>query len=262
MSNHAGPHSISLGENSIGFSSYGLPKNLVVFVHGFNGHAIKTWNTFPELIQEHNSFKESDVIFFGYDSLKTQASNMKLRLFNFIDTAVDPTRMEYAIQRDIPSGFAYDKIVIVAHSLGAVITRMAMLYAKAKGSPWLNKCKLVFFAPAHFGSRIPENFKECFQGVTSLFQSFAVTKYPIIKDLAEGSQILTQLERNSRTLLDVGNADYLRAYVVWASNDIVVVNSSFCDDYPEEEIEDTTHTSVCKPTQEKLNALTYVLKCM
>ncbi len=261
MANHVGPQTISQG-NSIAFSCYGIPKNLVIFVHGFNGHPVKTWNEFPQLIQQHGAFKDADVIFYGYDSLKTQASNMKLRLFKFIEMAIDPTKMVYATLRNIPEGFQYNKVVIIAHSLGAVVARLALLYARAKHVSWLKNCQLLFFAPAHFGSRIPDNFRECFQGYASLFQSFTVTKYPIIKDLSEGSTILSQLENNVREILQKENAEYLKAKVVWASNDIVVLNNTFCDDFPEDEIDDTSHTSVCKPLPDKLIALNHVCNCI
>lgn len=248
MSNHSLPIKLPYGENTMAYCCYDTPKTLVVFIHGFNGSAVETWNDFPVFIQKHPKFRQADVVFYGYESLKLQAGNLKLHFFDFLNAITKPysNRIPFPA-RNLPKAFAYDKVIIVAHSLGAVVTRLAFLHAYEKKCKWLNKCKPILYAPAHWGSLIPENFKECFQGVFSIFRGFAVTRYPIIADLTSGSIVLNDLQEKSRKLCESRNLGFLRAHVIWAEREIVVVNNPFCNDYPVDQIKDTVHTSVCKP---------------
>ena len=247
MQNHFPPVRIPHGENSIAYASFTPPEKLVVFVHGFGGSATGTWGDFPSLVTNHDAFELADVIYYGYDSLKTQAMNMRLGLFKLLDEAVVPGSMPYP-KRDLTPGVTYQKIYIVAHSLGAVVARLALIYAHDRGSPWLDKCTMALYAPAHKGSPIPENFKECFSGFSVFFRAFGITNYPIIKDITKGSNLLTNLQTKTESLLQSSQGGFTKAALVrWAEREIVVINDRFCDDSLEEQIEGTTHTSVCKP---------------
>src|SRR5713226_7104842 len=51
--------------------------------------------------------------------------------------------------------FQYGSVVVVAHSLGAVVARQALLDLDEDRNPkWLNKISLVLFAPAHMGADV------------------------------------------------------------------------------------------------------------
>ena len=248
MANHYSSVKLPTGDKTVAFCSLLTPKDLIVFIHGFHGDALDSWKDFPEMIVTHPKFKNADVVFWGYDSLKGQAGNIKIKFFKALDFLSDPSSIASYPDRKMAAGFSYDRIIIVAHSLGAVVTRLALLHANGMNAPWRNKCKLLFFAPAHWGSPIPENFKECFLGFSVLLEAFAVTKYPIIKDLTQGSLVLNYIQSETDKLLTAGNNDYVKAKVVWAEKDIVVTNIPYLQDDPADEIINTTHTSVCKPT--------------
>ena len=264
MSFHYSPTPLSYGEKTVSFCSFASPKDLMIFIHGFNGDATETWKEFPELLTTHQKFQYTDIAFFGYDSLKGQAGNLRIKFFKAVDALSKPYSIQEYPQRDLPVNFTYERIIIVAHSLGAVVTRMMLLYAKQKQVSWLCNCNLIFYAPAHWGSRIPENFKECFFGVSVLLQAFAVTKYPIIKDLTEGSLVLTNLKTDIDKILQTeSNCNFIKAKVVWAERENVVINYSYGQDEPEDEILGTTHTSVCKPrTNGSLEPFNFLLNAI
>ncbi len=247
MANHYSSVKLSIGEKTIAFCSLLPPKDLVVFIHGFNGDALDTWKDFPEMMTTHPKFQHADIVFWGYDSLKGQAGNLKIKFYNAVDTLSVPVGIGSYPNRNLPGNFSYNRVLIVAHSLGAVVTRLMLLHAKRKNAGWLDKCKLLFYAPAHWGSRLPENFKECFFGFSVLLEAFAVTKYPIIKDLTEGSSVLTYIKDETGKLLTAGKNDYVKAKVIWAEKDTVVINIPYCEDEAEDEILNTNHNSVCKP---------------
>jgi len=55
---------------SVLYCSINASDNLIIFVHGFGGHAIKTWSDFKDAIQYDDDFKHCDIFFYGYNSLK------------------------------------------------------------------------------------------------------------------------------------------------------------------------------------------------
>jgi hypothetical protein len=235
------------GKSSVVFLSHVKPSKLVIFIHGFNGSALGTWHDFPKLVYDEPKFQEADIIFYGYDSLKMQAANMKLRFYDLLNDAVKPQSMSY-LCRKLPGNFEYDKIIIVCHSLGAVVARLALLHAYDKKDHWISKCHIVLYAPAHWGSRIPGNFKECFEGILTFLRGVTKTKYPVIGDLTEGSIVLRDMQSRTQQLCTQGESTFVQAdAVIWAEREFIVVNNRFCSDKPESDIIGTTHTSVCKP---------------
>ena len=47
-------------------------RRLIVFVHGFGGSAVKTWRAFYEGQDAYQWWRESDLVFFGYRSLRDE----------------------------------------------------------------------------------------------------------------------------------------------------------------------------------------------
>ena len=70
---HSPPVFLPEGKSSTAFYSLSGPKRLVVFVHGFSGVSLGTWNNFAAIMQSDSSFADCDLLFYGYDSLKGQA---------------------------------------------------------------------------------------------------------------------------------------------------------------------------------------------
>ena len=52
------------------------PPQLVIFVHGFNGRAVKTWRDFADGTNQTPWWSEADLIFVGYDSLRREINGV------------------------------------------------------------------------------------------------------------------------------------------------------------------------------------------
>jgi hypothetical protein len=158
--------------------------------------------------------------------------------------------------------FQYKRLVICAHSLGAVVVRRALLDVLLQQAPWANRLadvRLLFFAPAHMGARIIKLVEE---GLTAFSVSLAVAKisgkaaavglkarYQVLQDLEIGSKTLGDLEADTRRLLDANPAAnvFLRAHVVHAKRDDIVNHGQFAYDFRPTFIPKKNHSQVCKP---------------
>src|SRR5690348_8183696 len=140
------------------FFANGEADCLVIFVHGYNGEAIDTWNKFPEMLRKNESFTRADLLFYGYPSLKYHASDHAGMFLNFLDTemghnASRSNLRRCAAEKKLPSR-EYKKIIILAHSLGAVVIREALLRAKDKS--WIDKVSIGLYAPAHIHATVTQ----------------------------------------------------------------------------------------------------------
>jgi len=254
--------------------------HLIIFVHGFGGSPVKTWPQFPTLVTQKTPLPSFDYIFYGYDGVRMQANSSALAFASALDDFLaDPAAI---INQTIPSmsqraPFSYQRILVVAHSLGAVVTRGALLHAHARREsgvsvPWLDHVRLALFAPAHHGAYTA---KIAYSALTSegwslggLLSFFSASQLPLLDDLQPGSTIITELKDRTKTLIDQYKAQgqpvppFLRAdAVVWALKDTVVVNSRFFEDDPEVPI-DSGHLGVCKPDRPDHKALEVVWKLL
>jgi hypothetical protein len=103
-----------------------------VFVHGWTGDALETWQGFPGLIRDSVRAEGTDFFFWGYESVKPTAMFSAALLREFLEALLDlPVRSVInpslfgARTRD--EGFRYEQLVICAHSMGAVVSRRAIL---------------------------------------------------------------------------------------------------------------------------------------
>ena len=141
--------------------------------------------------------------------------------------------------------FTYSKIIIVAHSLGAVVSRLALLEAHKNAAPWAGMVELVLFAPAHSGADIVR------------LAGMALTGLPVAMPAVQLVLVsLQDLEPKSTTLVDLasdvtaalGKAPYLRAKtVILAKRDGIVSPKTFGSDPTPIVIPGVGHMSVCKP---------------
>lgn len=173
-----------------------------------------------------------------------------------------------------PTDFQYGQVLICAHSLGAVIARRALLDIALQDPPWrdrLSAVRLQFFAPAHKGALI---IKLAEEGLAAISVPLAFAKingklaavglksrYQVLQDLEPGSQTLTDLEAETRRLLDQDPQAhaYLRAHVVHARRDHVVAQGQFARDHRPDFIDGKGHIEVCKPELGFLQPLETVL---
>ncbi len=245
-------------------------KTMVVFVHGFSGSALATWREFSSLASLDGDFAEADLLFFGYRSLRHQTNTSAANLFGLCEKLLaNPAKYlngpRYkTLER--PSDHAYEHILFVAHSLGAIVTRRALLTAATKGVPWVAKTTLLLFAPAHLGatdvSRIPEVLPKALRALVTLSR----WKIQTLREVEQGSTTIENLKEHTKDALASaasGAISHLKAFrVLFGPNDDIVDQNQFCADPPLTPVEDTNHTSVCKPRNGDLRPLGYVKEAM
>lgn len=234
---------------------------LVVFVHGFGGQSFSTWQGFEEMLPSNRSFQDCDYIFFGYDGLTTQAYISACLLRALLKVVVTPAGLESLLPPSTQKlrGFkGYNKIRIVAHSLGAVVTRRALLdlWLERQATPSLpplSPLDFILFAPAHLGAMnvdlLAASLIESIPLIGGFLNAATRHKYKAIFDLASGSPMLTKLERDTELALARGAGPLVKPIkVVYGDREEVVIAGRFCDDPPAELVEGHDHSSLCRPT--------------
>jgi pimeloyl-ACP methyl ester carboxylesterase len=242
----------------------------VIFVHGFSGDPITTWSDFPVLLPARQQCAGHDFFFYGYDGLRANTNSSAALLRNFVDRLLSGTSslVNDSLPTDgqRPEDFEYTKVLFVAHSLGAVIIRRALLDLTQmdlteKRRPWLANSKMVLFAPAHTGASVVDLALEVTTGMGFIKSFVGIVQFlsPLIKELKPNSIVLHDLLADTKKARLGGANPHLRAQkVVFAEIDNIVETIRFADDPPEDAIPGTRHTTVCKPSTDFLRPLEIV----
>lgn len=246
---HSTTIDIHYGTNTEGYFSFEAPDDLLLFVHGFGGRALGTWNNFPTYLFADNHFAKCDIVFYGYDTFKGQAGDHAASLYDFICQVQKPLQAGILPANQQLPERSYKRIILVAHSLGAVLVRQAQLLAHIAGNSWAQHSVLALFAPAHHGAKVISLAMESLPGLTSLLGVFAKFKYPILNDLdSQEDGILNSIKSQTEQLQNQGIGDFTKAkLVVYAMGDKVVRSFPYLNDVPPKVIQDQSHISVCKP---------------
>jgi pimeloyl-ACP methyl ester carboxylesterase len=252
---------------SISYLSRNPDGRVIVFVHGFMGDKFATWHKMHEELVREPTAAGTDLIFYGYASVQPQALASAGLLRQFLHELVTLTpsvkaRMHPA--RQSLAGFSYSKIIIVAHSLGAAITRRALLDLHKGGATWTNYVSLLLFAPAHRGAQLAELRKELVHqsgsSIISLISAFFSLRSQASRDLERKSVFIRQLKSETAAALTNGSATCLKARkVIFGQKDSVVLIERFCDDPCEAIWHGHNHTSVCKASPQFTDPLREVL---
>jgi pimeloyl-ACP methyl ester carboxylesterase len=241
---------IPYGRGSRAYWSANPSGTVVVFVHGFNGHATASWTEFDRLLTGSND----DVVFYGYDSLRGRTNVMALRLLEcisdlmengakFVNGSVDAGEHR-------ASSFRFQRLVLVAHSLGAVVSRSAMLHAKTKGARWLPQAQLCLYAPAHKGAHVLELVSSAMSLFNAPVSAIAKWRFPVLLDLEQGSEVLQELATQTTDAIEQGHTSLGAKLIVIAEEDAVVNTNVFCKhDHPGVVLA-LSHSAVCKPPDE------------
>ena len=266
MQTHHVPVGIPFGEKSEALWAISPNHVAIVFVHGFGGSATNTWIQFPSLLQSEAGCEGCDFIFFGYDGLRIRARPSAAKFISLLDElfgnaaglAADSLPTVKRLKR-----FNYKRVVIVAHSLGAVVSRIALLDAFRHQRNWTSKVELVLFAPAHGGASILP-LATLAMGALRLapVEAFARYRFQVLHDLERSSQTLSRLEKQTLSAIQQGAKSLIARRVVYAGNDKIVDPVDFCDDPPAFFIQDVSHTSVCKPRSDFRDPLDHLLACL
>src|SRR3990167_5590898 len=68
--NHQLPTKLSMAPRSTAYWARIANGELLLFVHGFGGHAEYAWTRFPQLLLQNDSTALHDLLFFGYESTR------------------------------------------------------------------------------------------------------------------------------------------------------------------------------------------------
>ena len=258
-------------------SDSGSVDTAIVYVHGFLGDAQSTW----EHLQYYTDrlpgepFRDVDLFFYGYqaESNFVHISASHLRAFLHQMFPLPPAELLTVQFRDLDWRLPYDpesitlrerqpysRLVLVGHSLGAVVVRRLIAdaalataaertsLADQEAAQLLNS-ELVLMAPAHIGFQP--------SGRTALLQLIPFSRsalrlgafFRAFSDLQPGCHILTQLQRETAKMADVfPHSLALRPMILWGDNENVVAVGRFDSDDPAamKVAEGKDHVTVCK----------------
>lgn len=248
---------LSYGTDTYSYWTKQPSGHVVVFVHGFAGKAMSTWDDFAFLLPLEAKCTSRDLIFFGYDGKHVRSINSAMVLRDFIHNLVmDPLSIinpSLPPQDARPGPFRVTRITLVAHSLGAIVSREALLDGYKRNNAWAGDTELVLFAPAHSGAHVLPLVRQALSSLgymVSVAQNLAhvLGYYQVLLDLEPGSQTLTNLQRETVHLLSNGNGPTLIAKkVILGEHDTIVEPHPFAYDPPAVLFQGRNHMNVCKP---------------
>jgi triacylglycerol esterase/lipase EstA (alpha/beta hydrolase family) len=207
---------IPIGKNSLFAPAPQSRRTLVVFVHGFRGKALSTWLSFPDFVDAFDGLRDADLLFYGYASAPQRMQNMANNLRAHMDLlwqdvkslgsqavyALSQRRILTEAQQSAP----WDRVLFVAHSLGAVVVRRALLDSFLEGTGsytdehWSRLSSLCFFAPAHSGADVLKLINETFSTLGLPIGPVLKGRYPCLQDLEKESTALKDLRDDYRDL--------------------------------------------------------------
>lgn len=201
-------------------------KSLLLFIHGLGGCPQKTWGKFSQLIYEDNDLSDKfDCVFFKY---KTSVWPWPLKYIargQVLADALD-TKIVYELNQ-------YKDIVIIAHSLGGLISKRYIL-DRIKFQDNMIVRKVVFFATPHLGSSLAGVVRKI-----SIFNQH-------LKQLCRDSEFIGMINREWNAL-DTGQVEKLN---IIGSEDIIVSQQEGTNIYSGKycTVEGKDHCSIVKPT--------------
>lgn len=240
------------------------PARLIVFVHGFGGRAVRTWREFELSGQTRAWWRESDMLFVGYESRKERPSEtaawLRRRLPDFYPLLPSGIAMHgEAGARDAATN-PYCELVLVGHSLGGFILRLVLLQQARSWlfqdrevepdapRPPLLDATLRLFSPASAGFQ-PAGLLAI---LTCVFSAgmVALNGSPAFTALQPGSTLLSGTREETEALISRYREELaaLRAYIMWARPEQVVEREGYQTDYEADSlIPVRSHADVCKP---------------
>lgn len=88
-------------------------RKLLVFIHGWNGDSKNTWRNFPSLACNDSRFSDVDILVVNYPTYMTRTNAHIAELADWLNKELDV----------VGQTKRYEKMAIVAHSLGGLIAR-------------------------------------------------------------------------------------------------------------------------------------------
>jgi pimeloyl-ACP methyl ester carboxylesterase len=219
-------------------------ESAAIFVHGFWGDAVKTWQHFHTLIDDPQfvqRFENSDLYFYDYPSTRKSVMVATDDLDRFLERIVQDGPFILALDGKTLKGVSaprvagkgtgrtYKSVLFVGHSMGGVVVRESVarvgkrLPATVLASQWpvtLRRSPRLF-APAHHGFLQAD----ALAGVMGLhpapgvlFAWWQVRRARAYPDLKPGSPLLVSLESKTKELIAAHpTIPAFKAVVQWGS---------------------------------------------
>jgi pimeloyl-ACP methyl ester carboxylesterase len=270
------------GRGGLALASYAPePTTCVVFVHGWSGNARTTWDEFPSRMRL--AAPKTDFFFYDYDSIRRTVAYSAGEFRLFLDAVLsrpcadvlEPTARHFGVGAPSrPKDFAYNKVVLCCHSLGAVVARRALLDLEklTPGQVAARDVRMLMFAPAHRGSHLAELARDVysFPGISlipAVGAKLASVKLKSVRGLEPGSGTLRDLDTdNAAIAARIFKATRARPSflpAVWHGEwDAVVEQEDFPGDDPFHPVAGTNHRNICKPTHAYPLPADELLRCI
>jgi alpha-beta hydrolase superfamily lysophospholipase len=107
-----------------------------------------------------------------------------------------------------PETFCYENAFMVAHSLGAIVSRRALLNASRENAFWTDKVGVILFAPAHMGAHILGLVMEALMGIPivgGIVSAIWRLRFQSLRDVEPECVTLRQLQEHTRDALARGS---------------------------------------------------------
>jgi hypothetical protein len=252
------------------------PERLVVFVHGFLGKALKTWERFQMGGRFRPWWRSSDMLFVGYDSRRLSIKGMADRLRDHLPVFYPDLPSDFLEEGDVvarvPHSTGYRELILTGHSLGGVVLRRTLCdvaqrwredletNASALRPPLLD-AQLRLFSPASAGFR-PGGW----MGLMRATGFWTLAIEPVLRsstaysDLQQNSGALLELQKQTELIVrdDKTKFGALRAWILWADRDEVVEPRKYADDHSDDSEPYTSHSAVCKPNDRYVSPWIFV----
>ena len=242
------------------YVAHAEPKRLIVLLHGFLGSAGGTWRGMESFDAEDDFWRSADLLFVGYDSfresIKGVADRLRRRIPDFYPTPSNYLRPEpWGALATRPDLLEYEELIIVAHSLGGLVARKALLDELSGWSsapeetrprrPALLDAQLRLFSPASAGYR-PAGMMTILDQIES---GLGVMRFSAAYlDLQQDSEFVRSTRAASERLSEDKHGAALRARTLWANPENVVNTVDYDSDLYSQSADGRNHRTVCKPT--------------
>jgi hypothetical protein len=249
-----------------------LVDTAIIFVHGVDGGPTETWTEFQSMIDSHAEqfpyWKTSDAFFFTYGDILSSIEDSSGRFNDFLDLVfpcLSQRVLDLSPELAAPTR-AYERLVLIGHSEGAVVIRAAIANAAKKfvvhgkkKAPILD-ARVSLFAPAHLGF-VPTGWLGVLIALTNILElaKIAIAFSSPASEMHDKTLLLQLKDTSERLFQARSDIPALTAHVLFGSDEHVVVRGSYYQDCQHDPETAKDHRRICKPSADYQRPLGFVI---